>query len=156
MSELKSDNSSEVKLDNSEDTDKKYEPKIKSNVEVDESGYTIITNPSDNSLTFMSPQKLHSIQFEMDLDKSEALICDLKIQHHSPVELTFLLKFASQYLKDMKVDTVYQQVNPVDWYGNLSKGGVFKLVNKNEEHNFINIICDIGELPIAIMKGLGF
>jgi hypothetical protein len=107
-------------------------------------------------LTFTSPRKSHHIRVELDIGRHEALVDEMKIEFHSPVELTLLLKAMVTELKKIQIHYIIQQVSRDDWFHILRDQKIFSLVNVNMQYHFLNVRCEIDRFPLAVMKGLGF
>jgi hypothetical protein len=105
---------------------------------------------------FESAQKLHRISIELDVDRKEALISCMKIEHSSPVELVILLKDISTQLKKVNIESIIQQVLPDDWETILKPLNIFNIVNTNPKYNFYNVRCSVDKFPEGIMKSFGF
>ena len=114
-----------------------------------------ITGNTNPKLTFTSQTRIHSIIFEMDYKRKEALVNTMNIASESPVELVILLKKISKELKEKNIDRIIQQVSNNEWL-ELKKQGIFKYINKNTYFNFINVYTETEMFPEAVMKGLGF
>lgn len=109
-------------------------------------------------MTITSILKKHSITFEIDAPRQQALINDLNIQYSAPVDLTTMLKKCEFELSKIGIKMIVQQVNIDDWNNYLKDGGVFNLIHitDNGGIKFAVVSCDISMLSIGIMKGLGF
>lgn len=109
-------------------------------------------------MTITSVLKKHSIAFELDTPRYQALINDLNIQYSAPVDLVTMLKKCEFELSKLGIKTIIQQVNNDDWNNYLKDGGVFNFIHKveNKDSVIATISCDINMLSIGIMKGLGF
>jgi hypothetical protein len=106
--------------------------------------------------TFTSSLKSHSIKVEIDLSQKELMINSMNIQHHSPVELTLMLKKMVNDMKKLNIIFVVQQVTKSDWITILRSQRFFSFVNENKQHNFITVKCPIDKFPEAVIHGLGF
>lgn len=118
------------------------------NISISENGYI--------KMTFTSVMKAHNIAMELDLNRHEALINDMKIQSYAPVELTVLLKNIVMELKKLNIHYIIQQVTKSDWINILRPYRLFTFVNENKTYGYLNVKCKIDNFPEAVMKGLGF
>lgn len=109
-----------------------------------------------NIIEFVSVQKTHKIKIEIDTARHEAMINDIQINFESPVELAMLLKFMCDELEKIHIKNIVQQVNEHDWDTILKNIKHFKLINKNDRYNFLNVGCEVKNFPEAFMLGLGF
>ena len=103
-----------------------------------------------------SIQKTHSIKFEFDVVRREALINELLIKNEHPAELILMLNYVSEYLSVYNILFVYQQIEKNDWEQCLSKLNIFEKINYNEKYEFYNVRSKTNELTNDIMKALGF
>ena len=107
-------------------------------------------------IEFTSLTKSHILRLEIDKEHKQALINDISIDYHSPVELAVMIKQAATQLKLSGIDEIIQQVQPDDWKNILINIKEFRYINKNEQHNFFNIACNVDDFPVAFMKGIGY
>lgn len=117
-------------------------------VHIDPSNPTIIE--------YRSIQNIHSIKIELDIENHQALINEILISYEAPIELTLLLQYMCCELKKINITTIIQQVYESDWYTILCKIKYFKLINKNTDHNFLNIMCKLSKFPKAYMMSIGY
>ena len=101
-----------------------------------------------------SIREIHSISFELDPQRGIALLYILDIKHHSPSELTVMLRYVCELLQQSNIHQVMQQVLEQDWLTILKPVGIFK--KYSEGNGFINVVCNVNQFPEAVMKGLGF
>lgn len=113
------------------------------------SGYTY------PKLTFTSQLGYHTLIFEIDEKRNEALVNTMDIKLESPVDLAILLKTISKELKEKNIFRIVQQVDKTEWVY-LKQQDIFKYINENDRFDFVNIYCDIDLFAEAVMKGLGF
>jgi hypothetical protein len=106
--------------------------------------------------TFTSSLKSHSITVEIDISQKQILINTMNIQHHSPVELTLMLKKLVIEMKKLNIMFVVQQVTKDDWLTILRPQRFFSFVTENKQHDFITVQCPIDKFPEAVIHGLGF
>lgn len=107
-------------------------------------------------MTVTSILKKHSIMFELDAQRHQALINNLNIEYAAPVDLVAMLKKCEFELSKIGIKTIIQHVTIDDWNNILKGGGTFNLEHISNEQNYAAVSCDIDMLSIAIMKGLGF
>lgn len=106
--------------------------------------------------TFTSSLKSHSIKVEIDISQKEILVNTLNIQHHSPTELTLMLKKMVHEMKKLNIMYVVQQVTKSDWISILRPQNYFFFVNENKKDGYITIKCPIDTFPEAVLRALGF
>lgn len=114
-----------------------------------------ITGDINPKLTFTSQTGIHTLIFELDEKRNEALINTMDIKFESPVELVILLKNISKELKEKNIVRIIQQVNKNEWFY-LKQHNIFKFINENDRFDFVNIYCDTELFAEAVMKGLGY
>jgi hypothetical protein len=105
-------------------------------------------------ITIYSVRKIHSISFEIDVQRSIALLNKLDIQYKAPVELSVMLRYACELLQQSMVKHIIQPVTYSDWNAILKPSGVFKEHSKGD--GIINVICPVEKFSEAVMIGLGF
>ncbi len=139
--------------DNIKYTEKGEQTKINTEVSDDTIKKQIIEYPK---ITFTSKLKSHCITLELDVTRHEALINNMIIQQHSPVELVILLKNIVSELKKININYIIQQVSKTDWITILRADRIFTLVNENKLYGFLNVKCCVDRFPEAMMKALSF
>lgn len=111
---------------------------------------------ANQMVTYKSVLGTHKITVELDIVRKEALINNIDIEYHSPVELTVLLKNMVNELKKIDIRHIIQQVTKDDWINVLKDDKIFSFINENKIYGFINLKCEIDKFPEAVMKGLGY
>lgn len=108
------------------------------------------------TIEYASLTNKHKIIFKVDYKRHEALIDTMDIKNDSPVELAILLINICKDMKEKKIERIIQQIYEDDWKNILERDGIFKLINKNNQYNFVNVYVEIEKFPQGVMKALGF
>lgn len=127
-------------------TQDKTQKSHKVTTSVSEHGYPMITV---NSL-----REIHKITFELDPQRSQALVNSMDIEYHSPVELVMMLNYACDLLNQSNIKQILQQVTHDDWDNVLKSDKLFKKIISNDD--FVTVSCDINNFSESVMKALGF
>ena len=105
---------------------------------------------------YKSVTKSHSIVMEISINTSEALVSQMRIQPHSPVDLVLMLRNMADELYESGIVQIVQQVTPSDWETVLEPIQMFEYVNTNHTHGYVNIRCATNKFPEAVMRALDY
>jgi len=105
-------------------------------------------------MKYTSIRGFHSFNIEIDISNKNSLLSVEKITLSEPVELALLLKKISCDLIKLGIQEIILQIYEYDWEEVFKHIEEFKYINKNEEHNFINISVSTEYFADAYMNAL--